>query len=88
MYSSNTTTIRSGDVLDSERSTALDTAPSPAPPPPNAVDVDPEFVRQGLKDLMQQVNRIERQRVRDSSLFLLLNHGGQVIEISNEVLID
>ena len=51
-----------GDVLDSDRSAALDTAPGP--PPPNAVDVDPEFVRQGLKDLMQQVNRIERQRVR------------------------
>ena len=77
----------SGDVLDSERSTVLDSAPSPAPPP-NAVDVDPEFVRQGLKDLMQQVNRIERQRVRDSLLFLLPSHGGQVIEISNGVLID
>lgn len=28
-----------------------------------AVDVDPEFVRVGLRDLMQQVVRIERQRV-------------------------
>ena len=56
--------------LDEAAADAADAAAASVPLGPGgrsarAVDVDPEYVRMGLRDLMQQVARVERQRVSE-----------------------
>ncbi|XP_037068635.1 rootletin-like [Pollicipes pollicipes] len=64
---------------------------APAGPPPNAVDVDPEFVRQGLKDLMQQ-EEANKKRERETKALqerlVRLETANTKLQLEKEVLED